>query len=423
MAELIIAKHEANLKKQRERMKLIRENDEYRANSNIYMKQYRKDKKAELKKAYEDVNKPTYINNTINIVKKDNEVKLISVKIDPNKGIITPLWKRTGIKGTTIKTAKIYTIRLIKAHTEYKNDILDTNILNRIFTGKYDEYDEDYTKKNTKYLLENNLMLFIDFMKTKYTNVSTLKAYMTPFVAICSYFEELETSYQVLARLVTDLNEIYENQRDNNEITIDDAKKLFDFNPDVINANIDKITNINDKLIYSLYTLIPPRRLEYGTVLIVDSIEDTKQGNFLIIDKNDKYNLKFIFNDFKSVKSFGSQTIESLPCKLVDIIYEYFVDNGKCVGNYLFSKKNNTAISNKCFGVRIGVVFNKIYNTEITLRYIRMSYSIYINSLGLTNNQLKNKADLMCHSVRVNSQYNKKKVVNTPVVKDTIKIQ
>lgn len=411
MAELIIAKHEANLKKQRERMKMIRDNEEYRANNKIYMKQYRQDKKAELKNAYNDIMKPDYINNTINVVKKDAEVKLICVKNDPTKDIITPLWKRTGIKGTTIKTAKTYTNWIMKVHREYKNDIFDTNILNRIFTGKYNEYDEAYILKNTKYLLENNLMQFIDFMKKKYTNVSTLKTYISPFVSLCSFFDELEPSYQVLARLIADLNDIYENQRDNNEITIDNAKKLFDFAPDAINANIDKITNINDKLIYSLYVLIPPRRLDYATVLIVDSIEDTKEGNFLIIDKNDKYNLKFIFNDFKTVKAFGSQTIESLPCKLVDIIYQYFVDNGKCVGNYLFSKKNNTAITNKCFGVRLSVVFNKIYNTEITLRYIRMSYSIYINSLGLTNNELKNKADLMCHSVRVNSQYNKKKVV------------
>jgi hypothetical protein len=410
MAELIIQKHEEELKKNRDRMKITRDNDEYRANNKIYMKEYRTNKKAELKKAYEDINKPDYINNTINVVKIDTDVKLNSVKIDANKGIITPLWKRTGIKGSSLKTAKIYTIRFIKVHKEYKNEVLNDCILNRIFLGKYDEPDETYILKNTKYLVNENLVIFIEYMKNKYTNISTLKAYMTPFVAICSFFAELEPSYQVLARLVVDLNDLYENQRDNNEITIENSKKLFDFTPEAINTILDKITNINDKLIYSLYTLIPPRRLEYATVLIVDNIDNTKNGNFLVIDKNDKYNLKFIFNDFKTVKAFGSQIIENLPCKLVDIIYEYLVDNGKCVGNYLFSKKNNTSIANVCLGRRLSVVFSKIYNTEVSLRYIRMSYSIYINSLGLTNNQLKNKADLMCHSVRVNSQYNKTKV-------------
>lgn len=410
MAEIIIRKHEEELKRNRDRMKIVRDNDEYRANNKIYMKQYRVNKKAELKKAYEDVNKPTYINNIINVIKKDNEVKLISVKIDAKKEI-TPLWKRTGVKGTTVKTAKTYTIWFIKIHKEFKNDVLNDAIINRIFVGKYDENDEKYILKNTKYLYGDNLVKFIEYMKNKYTNISTLKTYISPFVSMCSYFEELEPSYQVLARLVLDLNDLYEAQRDNNEITIENSKKLFDFTPGAINTIIDKITNINDKLIYSLYTLIPPRRLEYASVLIVDNIDNTKDGNFLVIDNICKYNLKFIFNDFKTVKAFGSQIIENLPSKLVDIIYEYLVDNGKCVGNYLFSKKNNTSITNVCLGRRLSVVFSKIYNTEISLRFIRMSYSIYINSLGLTNNQLKNKADLMCHSVRVNSQYNKTKVI------------
>jgi hypothetical protein len=100
-----------------------------------------------------------------------------------------------------------------------------------------------------------------------------------------------------------------------------------------------------------------------------------------------------------------------LPVKLINEIYKYLEINNKKIGDKLFTKYNKTEeLSNAALGKRIKNLFTKLYNEEITLRYIRISYATYINSLNLSNNELKRESTLMCHSVKTNSRYNKKKI-------------
>ena len=52
-------------------------------------------------------------------------------------------------------------------------------------------------------------------------------------------------------------------------------------------------------------------------------------------------------------------------------------------------------------------VFNKIYDADISLRWLRISYATYINGLNISNNE-KSKLALQCgHNSMQSSRYKK----------------
>ena len=80
------------------------------------------------------------------------------------------------------------------------------------------------------------------------------------------------------------------------------------------------------------------------------------------------------------------------------------MENNKKEGDKLFD------VSSNVFGKKIKKIFSEIYNEDITLRWLRISYATYIRKKGLTNNELKIISDKMAHSLITNSRYNKIKM-------------
>jgi len=134
--------------------------------------------------------------------------------------------------------------------------------------------------------------------------------------------------------------------------------------------------------------------------------DDNDTNNILIID--DK-NPRFIFNKYKTASSFGKQTVENMPDKFIIILNEYIKYNDLKNGDYIFkSSKTDKNITEGTFGDRLSNLFSKIYKSNISLRFIRISFATYKNSLNLSNNEIKDIADAMAHSSIVHSQYIKK---------------
>lgn len=420
----LIQRREKELANHRANMKKYREKPDVKAKHNEYMKAYRKkqmEKYALIQKVPVVVQPKVYIDNEVkpnvnngyenSYIQQDIGIENRSTKSDIDEEVF-PMWKKTGIKGVTTKTALNYYKILANIHKTYTEDdssVLDIDIVTRIFTGDNTKDDETYIICNLSYLKGSKLIDFIQFMKRKYDNPNTLKGYLNPFVVISSYIDYFKDTYQVLSRIIIGLNKIYEDKRDDNEIAKEDSLKLIDYSPDKIVTIINSINDINDKLMFALYTLIPPRRLEYASVIITDNkdIDSLNNANYLIIDHKNIKKTTFVFHEYKTKKAFDKQILTELPNNLLTILYSYLTFHKKSVGDNLFLNNKGGPLKNNSFGDRITKLFTKVYKIHITLRYIRMSYSTYMNSLGLTNNQIKKRADIMAHSVKTNSRYKK----------------
>ena len=71
----------------------------------------------------------------------------------------------------------------------------------------------------------------------------------------------------MLSKYILDLNENYEMVRDDNIVDDKDRDKIItDYDKATLLANVEKLDNSLHKMIYGLYTILPPRRLEYTNV-------------------------------------------------------------------------------------------------------------------------------------------------------------
>ena len=154
-------------------------------------------------------------------------------------------------------------------------------------------------------------------------------------------------------------------------------------------------------MVYALYTFIPPRRLEYSK-MIIDTLKGKykhdKDKNFLIMSKKVPY--MFVFQDYKTDRAYGRQEV-MIPPELSVLILNYLKYYGKKTGDAFIRTTSNA------FGKQINMVFSKVYEADITLRWLRISYSTYIQSLNISNNE-KNKLVLeMGHSPEQSTKYKK----------------
>jgi len=373
-----------------EAIKIIENENEKKEKNKINVQKYRK--KINIKKQHNDNN-----NNNNNIINN----KLLETN---NKEII-PLKEKTN-KKFNYKTLNSYIKKIIFIHKSITNKDLNINLMN-IFNNTLNNNDI-VNIINELYYLNDNIL--INFLFNKYRNYNTIKTYLIPFSILTSnikYYKEDTYIYNKIANIIININKDYENKIDDNFVNNNDINKIInDFTEKILYNKSELLDNDYEKLIFFIYTLIPPRRLEYSNMIIKinndkfnEEIYDNLDinHNYIIINNNKSY---FIFNNYKTSEYFGKQKF-NIQLNLYKYIKNYIKKYKKKNDDYLFSLTSNK------LGTEINRIFKKIYNEDITLRWIRISYTTYIRKKNLTNNELKNISEKMAHSIVTNSRYNK----------------
>ena len=303
------------------------------------------------------------------------------------------------------KTIQQYTKVIIRVHPIFvKTKKIDElrDVISKVFNDNINDSDIIYLKKHLKYLKQPNK--FIDKIKEIYTNVSTQKGYIVPFVVLCRILKDDKMflkAHEYLSKQAMVLNEAYEAIRDDNVVSEEDAAKIItDYDKDALLANVDKLDKPLHKLLYSLYVFTPPRRNEYQNIFIVNyKSRLDKDKNYILLNK--KYPEHFVFNNYKTADKYGSQKID-IPPELAKIIYNYIKENKLKSGDKLISLSVNNYIQN------IKKAFKIVYGIDgITTRWLRISYATYIDNVKMSNNDKNKIVENMAHSAQQSSKYRK----------------
>ena len=303
------------------------------------------------------------------------------------------------------KTIQQYTKVIIRVHPIFvKTKKIDElrDVISKVFNDNINDNDVVYLKKNLKYLKQPNK--FIDKFKEIYTNVSTQKGYIVPFVVLCRILKDDKMflkAHEYLSQQAMALNEAYEAIRDDNVVSEEDAAKIItDYDKDALLANVDKLDKPLHKLLYSLYVFTPPRRNEYQNIFIVNyKSRLDKDKNYILLNK--KYPEHFVFNNYKTADKYGSQKIV-IPNELAKIIYNYIKENKLKSGDKLITLSINNYIQN------IKKAFKIVYGIDgITTRWLRISYATYIDNVKISNNEKNKIVENMAHSAQQSSKYRK----------------
>ena len=305
---------------------------------------------------------------------------------------------------------KISVVMLKVLNTEPTANI--KRILKSLLLGYNIQGDIKYIKRELPFLSDKNLMPFINNIRSFYPNINTFKSYLIPFVNVLARLNGYKKEHQIATMIAKDANDLYTNIRDDNEITKEDFKHLIDFSPNIINDKLNTIKYLNDKMLFAIYTLIIPRRLEWSTVRIMKN--DDGINNIIILDYENPLNTKIIFNNYKTFKTFKKQelTLGNFSKDFLTILYKYIqFNNIKNEGDYLFTN-NNKPISKPAFSQMISDLFSDIYNYNITLNFIRISYATYHDNFKYSNKDILKIANGMGHDISTHTQYIKRFITN-----------
>ena len=114
----------------------------------------------------------------------------------------------------------------------------------------------------------------------------------------------------MLAEQTIALSDKYEDEKNKNELTIEELESFMTWDVDIKMRNNIPDTVIYEKLILFLYTYFPLRRIKdyyqmyYTCVTSEEMIEEDKQKNYIT-----SYS-KFIFNTYKTAKLYKSKVFD-----------------------------------------------------------------------------------------------------------------
>ena len=229
-----------------------------------------------------------------------------------------------------------------------------------------------------------------------------------PELMLLSRIDDYKKQYQLAARVNIEFSKQYNDERDKHILAEEDKDKLISFSPEEINANLKKLTNITDKVIYALSVHLL-RRLEIRYLRLAYQDDGDKTENYLIVDKN-YYPIRAIFYIFKTSKKYKKET-EEIPDEIKALIKEYLIVKKINIGDYVLGLDRNKKemISQGNFSNKIKNVFNKLYDADITNRWIRTSYATETDGEFLeAQKKFEEHAAKLSHSVSVHRQYIKK---------------
>ena len=264
---------------------------------------------------------------------------------------------------------------------------------------------------NEMIYINDNIDQTITLLREHYKNDNSFKAYINILTVITSHFKTLDKNiYQTLTKTNIFVNKQVQDKRENNELDEEDFDKIIDLDKTTILSNIQKIKNIDDKLLYAVYTLFPARRLDWRNVKITVETDTEKlrdsATNFLIISTSP---FQVVFNDYKTYKKYGHQVFDIDDPYLNEIITQYIVINGLKPNDYLFHLQQSVkeVISESNFSTKVSTVFKKIYDVPISIRYIRMSWASALYARNPSVKEIKDITVKMAHSPDESSKYKK----------------
>lgn len=390
----------------------------------------KKQKRREASKKYREANKEKIHDYNIKYNQTIKDAKPIREEATPTPINIKEILTETKTNKRTKKNKTNEIIPSFKTRDEnisqssINDYISKSNIIHRIFTNKIlskslkvqlinllnnNDFNEDLILSQMTYI-NNNIEPTINTLRTQYKNDNTFRTYINILVVITSHLKTLNKSvYQTLTKLNIHLNNVITEKRKENKINKEDEDKIIDLDKSAIIANINKLSNIDDRLIYGLYSLFPARRLEWRlTKLILDETTNINdiQYNYLIL-KNGKYEI--IFNNYKTATTYGKQIFKIDDNELTNILNDYILNTKLLNNDFLFSLKNNKnkVISQSNFSHLISNVFKKVYNIPISIRFLRMSHITYLLNKNPSIKEMELLAYKMGHSKEEQGLYKK----------------
>ena len=284
----------------------------------------------------------------------------------------------------------------LKGHTIKRNSVETTlNRVKRLHKLMYgdDMTNFDWTKDTSKV---SEFILSSDKWKSEETRIQQFQSLASILIVLRSF----TSTYKFYSEQSVSMRQTKDSIDDQNLLTKREQANFLPW------AKIKKIKpdNVHDEALIGLYTLLPPRRLEYRIMKLTTSEEDLdNKFNYLLLNGRNKP-VKVIFLNYKTSSKFGKQEFP-LTRALSSKLKAYINEAGLNDGDFLFGKSKTEAY--KSFSSYVTKVFKKYTGKSLSVNLLRHSFiSWYLKKTHSLAEQ-KVVANEMGHSVMMQLKYNR----------------
>ena len=206
----------------------------------------------------------------------------------------------------------------------------------------------------------------IKFIKDTYPKQNSFITNTSSFATVTSVLKGYENAYRKYSGTSTDDRVDERKTAKKNKMTEEETEKMVSMS---VLKNLWKKPDLNDRerVLIALYTMIPPRRVQFSQYLTLKhSDKDLPEGfNYLIVDKKGDPQ-KMILKKYKTYNVYGTFEIPLTKTEKLNKLLKTYIKSGKIKdGDLLFPnasgdvyKSFSSEISNAFFkasGKRIGV--------------------------------------------------------------------
>ena len=290
-----------------------------------------------------------------------------------------------------METQIINTLKQKRPNLHAKSVKTYVSLLKNIMKNMNYENVEDLDKNPTK---------VIEFLKEKYDNLNGIKTRLSSLFVITNnkaYHTDMMTNIE---KYNTETNKQEKNMKQKeNWMTAQEIETIYDHMETNIkplwkkkDLSIKELMKIQDFVILSLFTLIPPRRSLDYVEFKINNI-DTNKDNYI------KGN-SLVFNTYKTSTQKGQQTIK-IPKELKSLLTKYI----KLISDksdYLLFNNKIEQLSIPNFTLRL----NKIFGKKVSVNMLR---HIYLSEKHADNlKEMKDDFAKMGSSLKQSNTYIKK---------------
>jgi hypothetical protein len=246
----------------------------------------------------------------------------------------------------------------------------------------------------------------ISKLKDQYSNKKTLKGYFGFIMTVFKYNPEFRSKHkEAYAKWEEAFKEVSNEVMDKLKDNTPSEKQKEGFIP--YDEFKSKRTTLpkgsDDRLIVSLYGLMPPLRADFNAVVVFKTKPKTKtveDKNYIVLNKNKKNGVLYL-NEYKTSKTYG-QIERHFGSDLYQEIMDSMELNPR---TFLFETRNGDPYDANTFQKYVNRRLKTIYGKPLTISLIRHSF---INTMDFNRMSIREKEDLareMGHSVSTQDTY------------------
>lgn len=243
---------------------------------------------------------------------------------------------------------------------------------------------------------------FTKWIADNYESDQTRKSYYSAILALFRHNEGLkEQEKENYSKWYTAFNAVHnkiEERYKRNEPTKRQQDAYVPF-ADVIKARDSLEKGTNERLLFSMYTYLPPLRADFNDVIIYKSrVPEKPQQNYIVLKQNSG---TLVLKEFKTTGKLHAIE-KDLPKELIDEIQESLKVAPR---EWLFVDRDNKPFSAKSFTQWANRILARVLGKRTTISMLRHSFisSLDFNKLSVVEKERIAKD--MAHTVGMQDKY------------------